>query len=126
MKKLILTVLLSSFSLTAYAATPYETAYSQCVDKAGTMNNGVMAECSEKVSAIAKKDITTYYTKVEAKLADYDNKAELHTQLETSQKAWIQYRNNHCALSEMIAAHEPYCLMLVNSQRAEELKVLAE
>lgn len=46
--------------------------------------------------------------------------------LESSQKAWIQYRNDNCALSERIYVHEPYCLMLMNAQRAEELKSLAE
>lgn len=126
MKQIIMLLLLTSVSMTAYADTQYEIAYRKCVDKAGTMNNGVMAECSEAVSAIAKKAITTYYKKIQTKMADYDNKADLLSKLDTSQKAWIQYRNTHCALSEMIALHEPYCLMQLNSQRAEELKVLAE
>lgn len=127
MKKLILATLLSmSISFTAQAESKYDTEYGKCTDAAGTMNNGVMAACSETVSAMAKKDINTYYKTIEAKLNDYDNKAELLSKLETSQKAWIQYRNMHCALSEIIAAHEVFCLMQVNAQRAEELRALAE
>lgn len=126
MKKLIFVILLSAPSINAYAENKYDTAYNQCVKKAGTMNNGVMAACSEAVSEVAKKDLNTHYKKIETKLNAYPNKAELLTKLETSQKAWIQYRNAHCALGEFISVHEPYCLMLVNAQRAEELKELAE
>lgn len=128
MKKLALVALIAIVGLTgsAYADTKYDTEYSQCTKAAGTMNNGVMSACSEAVSETAKKDINTYYKQIETKINGYDNKAALLTQLETSQKAWIQYRNNHCALSEMLAAHEVFCLMLVNGQRAMELKALAE
>jgi uncharacterized protein YecT (DUF1311 family) len=130
MKKLALSacVSLAGWSFSSYAEeSKYDQAYGQCTEAAGTMNNGVMAACSEETSELAKKDINSYYKQVEAKINDYDNnKAELLTKLETSQKAWIQYRNNHCALSEMLAAHEVFCLMQVNSQRAEELRALAE
>jgi len=124
--RLALCAILMSVSFSAVAETKYETEYGKCTDAAGTMNNGVMSACSEAVSEVAKKDITRYYKQIEAKLNDYDNKTELLTKLETSQKAWIQYRNTHCALSEMIAAHEVFCLMQVNGQRAEELRALAE
>lgn len=130
MKKIALSacVILAGWSFSSYAEeSKYDQAYGQCTEAAGTMNNGVMAACSEETSELAKKDINSYYKQVEAKINDYDNnKAELLTKLETSQKAWIQYRNNHCALSEMLAAHEVFCLMQVNSQRAEELRALAE
>ena len=126
MKKLIFVILLSALSINAYAENKYDTEYNQCVNKAGTMNNGVMAACSEAVSEVAKKDLNTHYKKIKTKLNAYPNKAELLAKLETSQKAWIQYRNAHCDLGEFISVHEPYCLMLVNAQRAEELKELAE
>ena len=127
MKKLTLAALvLASLASVAQAETKYEAEYGQCTKAAGTMNNGVMSACSETVSEMAKKDINTYYKAIETKLKDYDHKADLLNKLEASQKAWIQYRNMHCALSEMIAAHEVFCLMQVNAQRAEELKVLAE
>lgn len=131
MKKLALSVcvILAGWSFSSYAEeSKYDQAYGQCTEAAGTMNNGVMAACSEAVSKEAKKDINTYYKKIETHLkeSEFYNKADLLTKLETSQKAWIQYRNNHCALSEMLAAHEVFCLMQVNSQRAEELRALAE
>ena len=92
----------------AQAETKYETEYSKCIAAAGTMNNGVMSACSEEVSVIAKQDINRYYKQIEANINERENKAELLKQLETSQKAWIQYRNNHCALSEMLRAGSRY------------------
>lgn len=92
----------------AQAETKYETEYSKCIAAAGTMNNGVMSACSEEVSVIAKQDINSYYKQIEANINERENKAELLKQLETSQKAWIQYRNNHCALSEMLRAGSRY------------------
>lgn len=128
MKKLTLLacLLVTALSSAVYAESKYDIEYGKCTDAAGTMNNGVMASCSEAVSDIAKKDINTYYKKIETSLNEREDKVELLAKLETSQKAWIQYRNAHCSLSEMIGAHEVYCLMLVNSQRALELESLAE
>lgn len=128
MKKLNIAIFiaLATAPLLSQADTKYETSYGKCVDEAGTMNNGVMASCSEEVSELAKKDITTFYKKIEDKIKDYDDSTEIIKMLESSQKAWIQYRDNNCTLSERISLHEPYCLMLINSQRAEELKILAE
>lgn len=128
MKKLNIVFFVASIiiPISSYAETKYETAYGKCVDEAGTMNNGVMASCSEETSELAKKDIAAFYKKIEDKAKDYDNPTEIIKILESSQKAWIQYRNNNCTLSELISLHEPYCLMLINSQRAEELKNLSE
>jgi uncharacterized protein YecT (DUF1311 family) len=127
-KKINIIILIASIiiPISSQAETKYDTAYSKCIDEAGTMNNGVMASCSESVSILAKKDITTLYKEIEGKIKIYDDSSEIIKTFESSQKAWIEYRNNNCILSERIAAHEPYCLMLINSQRAEELKVLAE
>jgi uncharacterized protein YecT (DUF1311 family) len=128
MKKLNIVLFVASIiiPISSYAETKYETAYGKCVDEAGTMNNGVMASCSEETSELAKKDIAAFYKKIEDKAKDYDNPTEIIKILESSQKAWIQYRNNNCTLSELISLHEPYCLMLINSLRAEELKNLSE
>lgn len=128
MKKISFTIFIAliATSLPSQAETKYEAAYGKCVDEAGTMNNGVMAGCSEEVSELAKKDITIFYKKIEDKTKDYDDPTDILKLLESSQKAWIQYRNSNCSLSERISSHEPYCLMLINSQRAEELKSLAE
>ena len=49
-----------------------------------------------------------------------DASAEL-SQLETSQKTWIQYRNNKCALFNS-GLQNLSCLMNENEQRIEKLK----
>ena len=128
MKKISFAIFIAliATSLPSQAETKYEAKYGKCIDEAGTMNNGVMASCSEEVSELAKKDITIFYKKIEDKTKDYDDPTDILKLLESSQKAWIQYRNSNCSLSERISSHEPYCLMLINSQRAEELKSLAE
>lgn len=113
-------------STSLQAETKYERLYSQCVDKAGSMNNTIMTSCSEQTSLVAKEDINHFYQKIEKKLNLYDDKTALIKQLASSQKTWIKYRNEHCSLSNSIAAQSPYCLMLINAQRAEELKSLAE
>lgn len=128
MKKISIIIFIASILIPAssQAETKYEIAYGKCVDEAGTMNNGVMQSCSASVSVLAKKDITTFYKKISNKAKEYDDSLEIIEMLETSQIAWIKYRNNNCALSERISLHQPFCLMLINSQRAEELKNLAE
>ncbi|HHC73881.1 MAG TPA: DUF1311 domain-containing protein [Thiothrix sp.] len=128
MKSLMLFLVtgLMMMSTSLQAETKYERLYSDCVAEAGTMNNTIMVGCSEQTSVVAKDDITRAYQKIEKKLSLYDDATDLAKALVASQKAWINYRDTHCELSHRIAAQTPYCLMLVNAKRAEELGILAE
>ncbi|MGV6809931.1 MAG: lysozyme inhibitor LprI family protein [bacterium] len=113
-------------STSLQAETKYERSYSECIAEAGTMNNTIMIGCSEQASVLAKEDITRFYQKIEKKLSLYDDASDLVNTLVSSQKAWINYRDIHCDLSSRLAAQTPYCLMLLNAKRAEELARLAE
>jgi uncharacterized protein YecT (DUF1311 family) len=121
---LVAVVMIISTSL--HAETKYERLYNKCIDEAGTINNTVMSGCSEQTSLVAKKDITYFYQQIEKKLSHYDDAIALLDLLASSQKVWVTYRDNNCALSNRIAMQSPYCLMQMNAQRAEALKTLAE
>lgn len=108
-------------------ATPpdYMGQYDRCLRDAGVTNNGTVGACAEGVSAAAKREINALYARVQARLAnDYPDDA---AKLEQTQKAWLAYRNGHCALA---GAHVgspmyEYCPMLLNISRAAELRELA-
>lgn len=112
MKKLIL---ISSLflSTTAFAS---EDPYSECLDKAGVTNDGVMDICAEKASEIYKKSINKSYNAIFAYYQKNDQKKS--KPFEDAQKAWLANRNKNCEIHE----NKQQCLLQFNQQRAYELE----
>ena len=79
------------------AGVDYNTLYDRCLTEAGAVNNTSVLSCSESVSAQVKREINTLYARLHAKLAQ--EAPEDADKLEQTQKAWLQYRNGHCALA---------------------------
>ena len=108
--------------------------YSQCLDETikelkkedseADINNAVVASCMEYTSYMYKQQINRLYKEINEQVKKAKNSrdasAEL-SQLETSQKTWIQYRNNKCALFNS-GLQNLSCLMNENEQRIEKLK----
>ena len=107
------------------AAVDYNTLYDRCLTEAGAVNNTSVLSCSESVSAQVKREINTLYARLHAKLAQ--EAPEDADKLEQTQKAWLQYRNGHCALATSYVGSPMYghCPMLLNIARALELRELA-
>jgi uncharacterized protein YecT (DUF1311 family) len=110
----------------AFAKTQkeYQDIYDQCVDQAGTINNGVVEACTSQTSDRVKKDINRLYGIFYKRLQSehpYDVAA-----FEASQKAWLDYRNQHCLLmgSYVGSPMHGYCPMTLNIERALELQEL--
>ncbi|RYY78125.1 MAG: DUF1311 domain-containing protein [Moraxellaceae bacterium] len=101
----------------------YDAMYSKCTNKAGTMNNMVVSVCSNAVSTKAKQEITAHYKSIYHRLLKYPHDAQ---KLESSQKAWIEYRDGHCSLAGAYVGSPMYdfCPMNLNSARALELREL--
>lgn len=118
--KLFGCLLLALFSNVAVAEE--ESAYSTCLKEtlkeAETINNAVVLHCSEVASEKYKEEIRVAYRKIIKGYID-DNNPERAQAFEEAQKAWIDYRNKHC---RTVNFHEPYCLMQMNEERANELK----
>ena len=109
----------------AAPAVDYNTLYDRCLTEAGAVNNTSVLSCSESVSAQVKREINTLYARLHAKLAQ--EAPEDADKLEQTQKAWLQYRNGHCALATSYVGSPMYghCPMLLNIARALELRELA-
>ena len=120
---LLLLVSISATAETALDPPDYDAMYSKCVDKAGTMNNSVVYACSSVVSEKAKQEITAHYKSIYQRLLKFPADAQ---KLESSQKAWIEYRDGHCSLagSYIGSPMYGYCPMNLNSARALELREL--
>ena len=86
------------------------------------MNNGVVYECANLASDAAKKEIERLYFAMHSYLLteDVDNALKL----ETSQKAWLEYRDTHCELmgSYVGSPSLDICNMALNGARVEELQ----
>lgn len=128
MQKLFMSLVLSLLSTSAIAAAKpvdYDKLYSACTKKAGTMNNAVVYECSDEVSTKAKAEMNQLYDKIYNQLKT-DN-AEDAKKFESSQRAWLTYRNSHCELagSHVGSPMYSYCPMTLNIARVKELRELA-
>lgn len=111
----------------AQSENKYNSIYSACVQRAGGMaNNMVVYMCSDETSDKAKADINTYFNIMHKKLAQSD--IEAARKLTLTQKAWLQYRNNHCQLMGQYVDSPmySYCPMQLNIKRALELKEMSE
>ena len=116
--------LILSFQVSAESPSEYDVMYDKCVTKYDHINNGVVAECSEEVSAKAKHEITRRYKSIYAKLLA--ESPEDARKFESSQKSWLQYRNLHCDLAGSYIGSPMYgfCPMNLNAARALELREL--
>lgn len=109
----------------AEAKNKYEKIYSDCIDKIGTINNGVVEACSNIASKAAKKEMNRLYNII------YKNISKQSTEdakkFENSQKAWLKYRNNHCKLmgSYVGSPMYNYCPMQLNILRVLELQEMS-
>ncbi|PMC57376.1 hypothetical protein CJ219_00980 [Haemophilus parainfluenzae] len=108
--------------------------YSQCLDETikelkkedseADINNAVVASCMEYTSYMYKQKINRLYKEINEQVKKAKNSRDASdelSQLETSQKTWIQYRNNKCALFNS-GLQNLSCLMNENEQRIEKLK----
>jgi uncharacterized protein YecT (DUF1311 family) len=124
-KSPLMILLFLGCAATAQAQSVHLEAYDRCVEDNGPINNSVVHECAGAASDAAKADINRYYKKAQANLATQNSQDAIA--LENSQKAWVIYRNSHCALAEQHIGSPmaSYCPMQLNAARAEELKALA-
>lgn len=108
----------------AQSPSEYSAAYGECVEAAGPINNAVVQVCASRVSERAKEEIERRYRSIHAKLRSSDPADA--DKFEASQKAWLAYRNAHCALagSHIGTPMYDYCPMTLNSARALELREL--
>lgn len=108
--------------------------YSQCLDETikelkkedseADINNAVVASCMEYTSYMYKQKINRLYKEINEQVKKAKNSRDASdelSQLETSQKTWIQYRNNKCTLFNS-GLQNLSCLMNENEQRIEKLK----
>ena len=108
--------------------------HSQCLDETikelkkedseADINNAVVASCMEYTSYMYKQKINRLYKEINEQVKKAKNSRDASdelSQLETSQKTWIQYRNNKCALFNS-GLQNLSCLMNENEQRIEKLK----
>ncbi|MCD9031014.1 DUF1311 domain-containing protein [Luteimonas sp. Y-2-2-4F] len=108
----------------AQSSSEYSAAYDDCVEAAGPINNAVVQVCASRVSERAKEEIEQRYRSIHARLRSSDPADA--DKFEASQKAWLTYRNAHCALagSHIGSPMYDYCPMTLNSARALELREL--
>lgn len=99
--------------------------YSDCVDRADTINNGVVSHCSTVASDTYKQQITAYYRKIYSALKQ--SNPDDAKKFEQAQQAWLVYRDNHCALAGSYVGSPmyDYCPMLLNAARSAELEEMA-
>ena len=90
------------------------------------INNASVAGCAEGVSETVKNEMNRIYQQLFLKLQE--SAPEDAEQLETTQKAWLVYRNGQCELQgkHVGSPMYHYCPMQMNIQRVEELKLLLE
>ena len=104
----------------------YDQQYQACLDASGVINNASVAGCAEGVSETVKKEMNRVYQQLFLKLQE--GAPQDAEQLETTQKAWLIYRNGQCDLQGKHVGSPMYytCPMQLNIQRVEELKLLLE
>jgi len=104
----------------------YDQQYQACLDASAMINNASVAGCAEGVSETVKKEMNRIYQQLVLKLQE--SAPEDAEQLETTQKAWLVYRNGQCELQgkHVGSPMYHYCPMQMNIQRVEELKLLLE
>lgn len=119
-----LSLMLMAATAAAASAKDYTAQYDRCLSEAGATNNTSVLNCSGSVSASVKSEINALYGKLHARLALQSQ--EDADKLEQTQKAWLVYRNGQCDLATSYVGSPMfgYCPMLLNIQRADELREL--
>ncbi|VXD02158.1 conserved hypothetical protein [Pseudomonas sp. 8Z] len=115
---------LSLLPLTSWA--DYDKQYQDCLDAYGTTNNSVVSVCAQEVSAKAKREMNHIYQQL---FLRYKASAQEDAQqLETTQKAWLSYRNGQCELQgrRVGSPMYHYCPMKMNIERVSELQFLLD
>jgi uncharacterized protein YecT (DUF1311 family) len=117
---------------TAAAAQPkladYRANYDGCVKDAVGRNmspNVALEACTESVTDGAKREMNQLYKKIYDAL---QAKAPADAaQLEKAQRAWLDYRNAHCDLTQKLMGTPEMviCPMDLNIERVNELRQLA-
>ncbi len=104
----------------------YDQQYQACLDASAMINNASVAGCAEGVSETVKKEMNRIYQQLFLKLQE--SAPEDAEQLETTQKAWLVYRNGQCELQgkHVGSPMYHYCPMQMNIELVEELKLLLE
>ena len=127
MRCLILVLLLRASLDAAAAATPldHQQVYSDCLAKAGGINNGTVEACSSAASDGAKAEMTHLYRALYSKLLAEN--ADDAARLERAQKSWLVYRDLHCELAGSYVGSPMYsfCPMQLNISRVIELREMA-
>ena len=120
-------LLLSSPVLRADPAKPidYKAMYSSCLKDAKVTNNESVTSCAGFTSDATKKEMNTLYDTVYAHISA-TSPADAK-KFESSQKAWLVYRNTHCELAGSYVGSPMYyyCPMQLNIARVLELRELA-
>jgi uncharacterized protein YecT (DUF1311 family) len=108
----------------AAAATPldHQQVYSDCLAKAGGINNGSVEACSSTASDGAKAEMTRLYRALYSRLLAEN--ADDAAKLERAQKSWLVYRDLHCELAGSYVGSPMYafCPMQLNIGRVIELR----
>jgi len=118
-------LLLSSASSSFAAAQDYDAIYSKCLKDAGGANNSSVFSCAEDTTVVIKKEMNRLYDQIHKTISEASK--EDAQKFETSQKAWLSYRNTQCELATTYVGSpmEAYCPMQLNIARVKELRVLA-
>ena len=123
----LMVILLPATSMNSWAESnnKYDAAYESCVKKAGTINNGVVHECSGVVSDMVKKDMNKLYDIIYKNISEQSK--DDAKKFEQSQKTWLKYRQSHCELMGSYVGSPMYsfCPMGLNKLRVLELTELA-
>ena len=125
MLRLILVLLFLPGLAAASTAPPdHQQVYSDCLAKAGGINNGTVDACSSAASDGAKAEMTRLYRALYSKLLAEN--ADDAAKLERTQKSWLVYRDLHCELAGSYVGSPMYsfCPMQLNIGRVIELREL--
>jgi uncharacterized protein YecT (DUF1311 family) len=117
---------LSVISASAYAADlpDYGGIYSACINRQGGSSRAADGNCAVEVSGQAKLEIEYLYKRLHAQLTNEN--PQMLAKLESSQKSWIKYRDDHCKIESMHTTADGAswaCEMRLNVTRAKELRV---
>ncbi len=122
---LLLLLLPCATAMAAPEHADYDHMYSDCVDRAGTLNNGVVDACSSTTSEHVKAEMNALYKRIHDRLSTQSPQDA--DRLEQAQKSWLVYRNTHCDLAGAYVGSPMYafCPMQLNIARLAELRELA-
>jgi uncharacterized protein YecT (DUF1311 family) len=100
--------------------------YNDCLQASEGLTNSLVTACAEGVSDVAKKQMNLTYQRLYLKLQKAS--PEDAQQLEEAQKAWLVYRNAHCAMQGTHIGSPMYytCPMERNIDRLVELEFLLD